>query len=94
MYITFKSLINVSDFLIYLLHTIYSSLGICVHVGAGFLKLVQNQLRINHFPINFVVSVNIFTPICARPGLLGPHDTLPCVFILLTMWLDSFYVLR
>ena len=59
MYITFKSLINVSDFLIYLLHTIYSSLGICVHVGAGFLKLGQNQLRINHFPINFVLNKDL-----------------------------------
>jgi len=30
---------------------------------------------------NFVVPVDILTPICARPRLLGPHDTLPCVLI-------------
>ena len=30
----------------------------------------------------FVVPVNILTPICTRPGLLGPYDTLLCVLIL------------
>ena len=30
---------------------------------------------------NFVVPVNILTPVCTRPRLLGPHDTLPCVLI-------------
>ena len=30
---------------------------------------------------NFVVPVNILTPVCARPGLLGLHNTLPCVLI-------------
>jgi len=59
MYITFKSLINFSDLLIYLLHTVYSSLGTCVHVGAGFLRLGQNQLRINHFPMNFVLNKDL-----------------------------------
>ena len=36
---------------------------------------------------NFVVPVNILTPVCARPGLLGPHDTLP--FVLIPVWLSA-----
>ena len=31
----------------------------------------------------FVVPVNILTPICACPGLLGPHDTQLCVLIII-----------
>ena len=50
----FKSLINFTEWLPYLLTT-YSIQFIrytCVHVGAGFLRLGQNLLRINYFPMN------------------------------------------
>ena len=41
----------------------------------------------------FVVPVNILTSVSAHPGLLGPHDTLPCVLILVHAdGIEIFYI--